>query len=325
MNLYEIIRRRFVCSGTAAMIVSTTVTAPASVMQHLNTLVEITRHPANAAKPLRGALRYMAWNVARRLIDARFVTELPGGARILYSNRENYATLIYCNGLFDFETMLFLLHYLAADDLFVDVGANIGMYTILASAAARARSLAIEPVPVTFADLAANIRLNNIEDRVEAQNLGVGDRSGMLRFTADKGGMNHILPVHGDGGGIELPVVTIDSLLAGRDCTMMKMDIEGYELAALRGASATLANPSLKALIVEMNGSGLRYGIPDSEVHDLILGFGFRPCLYDPATRALREVSGLLPHGLNALYIRDPAAGPRLATGRRVTVAGRSY
>ena len=51
--------------------------------------------------------------MARRLIDTRFVTELPGGARILYSNRENYATLIYNNQLFDFETMLFVLHYLA--------------------------------------------------------------------------------------------------------------------------------------------------------------------------------------------------------------------
>ncbi len=293
-------------------------------MQHLSTLVDIMRHPANAATPVRGALRYLAWNVARRLIDTRFVTELPGGARILYSNRENYATLIYCNGLFDFETMLFVLHYLAGDDLFMDVGANIGMYTIIASAAAGARSIAIEPVPATFADLAGNIRLNGIEDRVEARNVGVGDRPGMVRFTADKGGMNHILPVNGSGG-IELPVVTIDSLLAGRDCAVMKLDIEGYELPALRGASATLANPSMRALIVEMNDSGLRYGIPDSEVHAFVLDFGFRPCRYDPATRTLTEVAGLSRHGLNALYVRDPSAGARLAEGRRVTVAGRRY
>lgn len=293
-------------------------------MQHLSTLAKIIRHPANAASPVRGALRYVAWNVARRLIDTSFVTELPGGARILYSNRENYATLIYCNGLFDFETMLFVLHYLAEDDLFVDVGANIGMYTVLASAAAGARSLAVEPVPVTFADLAGNIRLNGIEDRVEARNLGVGDRPGRLRFTADKGGMNHILPAGGKGG-IELPVVTIDSLLAGGDCTMMKLDIEGYELPALRGAPATLANPSMKALIVEMNGSGLRYGVSDSDVHAFILEFGFRPCRYDPATRTLTEVAGMSPHGLNGLYVRDPSAGSRLAAGRRVTVAGGSY
>ncbi|MEN3975663.1 FkbM family methyltransferase [Emcibacter sp. SYSU 3D8] len=294
-------------------------------MQHLNTLADIIRHPSNAARPVRSVLRYVAWNLARRLIDTQFVTELPGGARILYSNRENYATLIYNNVLFDFETMLFVLHYLAADDLFVDVGANIGMYSILASATAGARSIAIEPVPVTFADLTSNIRLNGIDDRVEARNLGVGDKPGVLRFSADKGGMNHVLTADTAGDGLALPVVTIDSLMAGRDCTMMKMDIEGYELPALRGATATLENPSLKALIVEMNESGLRYGNPDRDVHAFILGFGFRPCQYDPATRTLTPIEGLSRHGLNALYVRDPSASSTLAAGRRITVAGKPW
>jgi hypothetical protein len=81
----------------------------------------------------------------------------------------------------------------------------------------------------------------------------------------------------------------------------------------------------MKALIIEMNESGLRYGIPDSEVHAFIVGFGFRPCHYDPAARILTEVDGLSPHGLNGLYVRDPSAAAKLAAGRKVTLGGKDY
>ena len=53
-------------------------------------------------------------------------------------------------GLREFEDMAFLLHLLRPDDLFVDVGANIGSFTVLASGAVGARSLAIEPIERTF-------------------------------------------------------------------------------------------------------------------------------------------------------------------------------
>ena len=70
------------------------------------------------------------------------------------------------------------------------------------------------------------------------------------------------------------------------------------------GADATLAEPGLKAMIVELNGSGERYGFDDAETHRRLLGHGFAPYAYDPSTRELSEEAGI-SSGQNTLYVRD--------------------
>ena len=70
-------------------------------------------------------------------------------------------------GLHEFADMAFVLHFLRAGDLFADVGANVGSYTILASGVVGCRTVAFEPDPVTAAALERNINLNKIAERVE--------------------------------------------------------------------------------------------------------------------------------------------------------------
>ena len=59
---------------------------------------------------------------------------------------------IYC-GLVEFADMAFVLHVLRAGDLFVDIGANAGAYTLLASSVAGAKTTCFEPAPATYARL----------------------------------------------------------------------------------------------------------------------------------------------------------------------------
>ncbi len=60
---------------------------------------------------------------------------------------------------------LFLLHFLRCDDLFVDIGANIGSYTVLAGAVVGATCLAVKPIPSTYESLLDNIHLNRLEKK----------------------------------------------------------------------------------------------------------------------------------------------------------------
>ncbi len=90
--------------------------------------------------------------------------------------------------------MGFLLHFLRPEDLFADVGANVGSYTILACSAIGARGIAFEPIPGTYRRLVENIRLNHVEDRVRCMNLGVGAREGGIAFASNiTDTMNHVL------------------------------------------------------------------------------------------------------------------------------------
>src|SRR5207247_1315444 len=96
-------------------------------------------------------------------------------------------------GLYDFEEMSFILHFLRPEDLFIDAGANIGVFTILASGAIGARTIAFEPAPFAYQYLSKNILLNNLSTLVSARNVALGNGEGKIRFTTGLGTENHIV------------------------------------------------------------------------------------------------------------------------------------
>ncbi len=125
--------------------------------QFVNTLSQIWNSDSTAFSP--GAARHLTWQV-RRLLRT-----LPGEVQISESRlavpaRSGVAALINCMGMYDYNNM-HLLQFLLAHwgGVFVDVGANIGSYTLVASEIRRARVISIEANPRTFAILQQNIQL----------------------------------------------------------------------------------------------------------------------------------------------------------------------
>ena len=114
----------------------------------LTALRHVWRHPLNANGRLSGIGRFARWQIATRLLPGAAVAiPFTDRARLLVSRGMYGATQnVYC-GLNDFEDMSFLVHYLRQDDVLWMVGANIGAYTVLAGAAAGARTYAFEPSP----------------------------------------------------------------------------------------------------------------------------------------------------------------------------------
>ena len=188
------------------------------------------------------------------------------------------------------------------EDVFIDVGSNVGSYTILASAEIGAKTISIEPVPSTFDFLKNNISLNNISGLVEAHNIALGGRNGSIKFTTTQDTVNHVA-INNEKDLIEVQVDTLDRVIKEINPCLIKIDVEGYETEVLKGADVTLKNPSLMALIVELNGSGRRYGFSDNDIHQKLLNYGFNTYKYDPFSRSLFSVE--VSHNQNIIYIRD--------------------
>ncbi len=134
--------------------------------------------------------------------------------------------------------------------------------------------------------------------------------------------MNHVAtPV--DKDVLEIPVVTLDELLPETPA-LIKIDVEGFEMAVLRGASQTLENPSLKALIIEINKSSEHYGYSSEETHRQLVEQGFRPFEYEPFSRKLSPLEG--PNEGNTIYLRDiNFIIKRLETAMKVSVLGQEF
>lgn len=223
--------------------------------------------------------------------------------------------------------MAFLLHFLRAEDLFVDIGANVGSYTILACSAVGARGVAFEPVPSTYKRLVENMRLNHLDEKVKCINKGVGAQKGTISFTSDSETTNHVL-ASGEqcDNKVTVEVTSLDMALAGEDPSLIKVDVEGYETPVLEGAQQILKNQTLNAMIIELNGSGSRYGFDESKILELMLSNGFKTYSYNPFTRKLINLEGKNLDSGNTLFIRDKSVvEDRLRVASKVTINGRQF
>jgi precorrin-6B methylase 2 len=86
-------------------------------------------------------------------------------------------------GLHEFPDMMLLLHFLRKGDLFLDVGANIGSFTVLASGVCGAETWAFEPDPDTLRHLKQNIAVNGLDALVKVYQCALGAEQGEVAFT----------------------------------------------------------------------------------------------------------------------------------------------
>jgi FkbM family methyltransferase len=241
----------------------------------LDTIRFITQHPLTRDRPVAALGRFARWQVVSRLREEVIVTWIDD-ARLAVRNGMTGATgNVYC-GLHEFADMAFVLHVLRPGDLFVDVGANVGSYTVLATKVCGASSLAIEPDPVTATSLRRNIALNGIENAVEVVEAAVGTTEGRARFTVGLDTCNRMATAV-DADVREVRVLPLDAVIGARQPTVIKMDVEGFEAAVVAGAARTIACSSLLAVLVETDTGG---------VADALIAAGFQPACYEPFSRS---------------------------------------
>lgn len=260
-------------------------------------------HPLAKRHIFRSIGRILYWQLQTALkprteIEKTFLKPVKFYAR---KRRAGVTGNIY-SGLHEFNEMAFVLHFLRDTDVFFDLGANVGVYTLLASGICKAKSVALEPVPSTFQLLRRNIELNNLQYKVTLINAAAGDAPGTLTFSSAQDTTNHVIrPNEEAGQTIEVNVIKIDSLVHYAPA-LIKIDVEGFESRVLIGAENILKSIGLKAIIIELSNT-VEYGFNDTYTHYLLTLNGFAPFSYDPFTRKLSPISELATD--NIIYCRD--------------------
>ncbi len=274
-------------------------------MNSINRILSfINQHPL--ARKNRGVAYFnLVWWQLRASVNKGFI-EVPFIRPVKFLAKKGMTGVtgnIY-TGLHDFEDMAFLLHFLRKGDLFIDIGANVGSYTLLASGVCNSESIAFEPVPETFNILSQNIALNKLEHLTKPENKGVGAEETEVWITTGSDTKNHIELIPGSAQNSRIYVCSLDNYLKDRVPALIKIDVEGYETEVIRGAQQILQAEGLKAVIIELNGSGHRYGYDEQNIHKELLTKGFSPYTYKPFTRILEPCNSYGTH--NTLYIKDP-------------------
>lgn len=276
----------------------------------LYTFKVIFHHPLTSKRKLAATKRWLSWQIGSRLVPGAVAVPFVNQTRLLIKPRMHGATLNVYVGLDEFSEMSFLLHFLRSTDLFIDVGANVGAWTILASGAAGCHTIAFEPTREAFENLKANLNLNGIGELVECHPAALGGKRGKVKFTKKLDTLNHVVvsPQMSDVELTEVEVTTLDMELTQREPTLIKIDVEGYELSVISGGEETLGKPSLQAIIIEINEKCKRYGVEPEHIFESITDYGFTACRYDPRNRQLTEIKKEVWKELNetnTIFVRD--------------------
>ena len=172
------------------------------------TLQSVANHPLKKHAKWRAIREFCMAQVAVRLVPGDVCVAFPNQTKLLISPRMKGAAHFISPGLCEFDEMCFVAHFLRPGDLFADVGANVGAYTVLASGVAGARAVSFEPSPGTFQYLAQNVKLNDLTEKVTALNAALGRQEGKLRLTENLGTENYVCPVGADSDGVEVNVTS---------------------------------------------------------------------------------------------------------------------
>ncbi|MGE0868689.1 MAG: FkbM family methyltransferase [Kofleriaceae bacterium] len=216
---------------------------------------------------------------------------------------------------YEVDQTRFIINALGSADVFVDVGANIGYYTCLA----RRHGLtvvAFEPSTTAIRFLYANLLANGLRD-VEVLPLGASDKIDLVPLFGT-GGSASLVPGWSRASAAYSTVIsttTLDHVLANRflDKRMfIKIDVEGGELACLRGARETIARAIAPVWFVEIYlDTGLLHNAHFAETFELFWQHGYNAKLAsvagEPVTRSDVQcwIAGTtLPPGFNFTFSR---------------------
>jgi FkbM family methyltransferase len=228
---------------------------PTGVDAVVDTARRIWGHPENEGRRGRRLARWVAWQASQRTTGRPWTITLHGDVHMICHPHDHVTSLaMYC-GLYDAAEMRFLLAWLRPGDTFVDVGANVAPYSLLASTVPGTRAVAFEPGSLARSRARANLALNGLADRITIEPLAVSDADGEATLTADLWAANALVEAGYDGAVERVPTIRLDTYAEDHDLgtvSLVKVDIEGHEVAALRGATAVI-DRHRPALIVEVN------------------------------------------------------------------------
>ena len=264
--------------------------------------------------------RSLAWQWRSRTRSDPQDLAVYGGLTLRAYPRSNSASnVIYFTPYFDPDEMEFLSRVLKPGDAFVDCGANIGTYSLLAASivGSSGNVFSYEPAARTAGRLRENVEINGLAAVIHVRQAAVGAVRGVARITSGSDVSNSIVSAN-EAGRVteEIEVVPLDGAEFPSIPSIVKIDVEGYEMEALRGMSALLKEDNRPILLIELTPHLLRRaGTSATEVLAHLSRLGYVLRSYSKQEGRLLKADFAAIEQLQANYLAVP--NERVRTLRR--------
>lgn len=181
--------------------------------------------------------------------------------------------------IYEQETTLFFRNYLRSGDTVFDVGANIGYFSLEFARLVgnSGKVVSFEPHPQIFKVLSRNITRNNYQN-VSLKNVACGQKTGTVQlFLSGQNEGNHkIIDSPNNKGAVDVPLIRLNDYIREKMPRIIKMDIEGAELIALKGIDSELLNINNIDFVIEYHPYEMAFfKIEGKELLDFLSDYGY--------------------------------------------------
>lgn len=230
--------------------------------------------------------------------EKKWLNKFGKNERIIFECNDTFKIYLYKNSIlskyinigFEKNEREFVINFLKKGDVFYDIGANIGLFSLLASKVVGEKGLvySFEPTPITYSRLLDNISLNNFSN-IKTFNIGLSDKVGKLNLNVSTNGYdawNSFAKINDKlyEYTVEIEVNSLDNFLANhnKNISLIKIDVEGWEMFVLKGGEQLLKTSTEIVLLVEFTDeNAFAAGYYSHELFDLLISWGYEWFSYE--------------------------------------------
>lgn len=261
----------------------------------------VVRRARDSLSPRAITWRYMK----RRYPDKAIITKLGRELKARIYTHDVIGKDIYVNGMFEKAECRFVIQFLKPGMVFFDAGANFGQYTLLAAhrVGSAGQVHSFEPSSRMFAELKYNVELNGLAALCRLNKVALSNNEGIARLSIYEpgaevyGSIGHHRREEGKISVIgyeQVKTIRLDDYCSKTSgvnrIDLIKMDIEGAELLALRGATQMLSKAAAPTIVIELADiNTVGFGYQATEIWDYLERLGYRMYHFDKHGR----ISGL--------------------------------
>lgn len=245
---------------------------------NLSKLLWLRRRREFQDHPLRTVVKVLLWE-CYRMIGRKVKATFDGDLSVYLYPNDGVGRLIFYFGYHEPEIFHFLDTFLQDGMVFFDIGANIGIYSLYASKRiGSGRVHCFEPFDETFSKLQVNISLNGINNAA-LNRVAVGDTVGRINLVVDEDSSKNFVTEVEDSASIFSPIISLNQYADSNSIEhidYLKIDVEGYELKVIRGASNLIARQAISVIQLELyEDFQKRAGGSVKEVVDILTASGY--------------------------------------------------
>lgn len=236
-------------------------------MIDIESLIKIYKHPIRQNCFVR-TVRIVWWKINQIFINSPTIINILDNTKCICYPSSSFGSLIFYVHLPEYFEMKKFITDVENGGVVIDVGSNLGIYSLIAATFPKTKVYAFEPSRKILNNLYENININKFEKKIDVAEEIVSNHCGYERFKeCDVTEISHI-----DTAGQKKKCISLDQFIKEKkikSIKMLKIDVEGAEMRVLKGSEKNIERGVIKNILMEINKENVKFGT----CHDEIINF----------------------------------------------------